>query len=124
DVGTLESGTPFMVMEYLEGVDLGQVLASKGRLSIDEAVDYVLQACAGLAEAHAAGIIHRDLKPANLFLANRADSDVVLKVVDFGISKVDRAEAGNLTTTRDLMGSPLYMSPEQLRSSHDVDARA
>lgn len=124
DVGILESGAPFMVMEYLEGEDLEQYLQARGPLSVDEAIDYVLQACAGLAEAHAAGIVHRDLKPANLFLATRADSGCVLKVVDFGISKlIGGATTGDLTLTQDLMGSPFYMSPEQLRSLRDVDAR-
>ena len=124
DVGVLESGAPFMVMEYLEGEDLGQHLQARGPLSVDDAIDYVLQACAGLAEAHAAGIVHRDLKPANLFLATRADSGCVLKVVDFGISKLmGGATTDDLTLTQDLMGSPLYMSPEQLRSLRDVDAR-
>jgi serine/threonine protein kinase len=124
DIGALESGEPFMVMEYLEGEDLGHILKTLGPLTSDDAVDYVLQACAGLAEAHASGIIHRDLKPANLFLAHRVDTASVVKIVDFGISKVNVAGVvGKLTDTRDLMGSPLYMSPEQLASSRDVDAR-
>ena len=124
DIGTLTSGEPFMVMEYLEGEDLGQILQASGPLGADDAIDYVLQACAGLAEAHATGIIHRDLKPANLFLARRADTVSVVKIVDFGISKVSiPGVAGKATNTRDLMGSPLYMSPEQLASSSDVDAR-
>ena len=124
DVGTLDSGAPFMVMEYLEGEDLGQMLKAGGPFSVGDAIDYVLQGCAGLAEAHAAGIIHRDLKPANLFLARREDTASVVKIVDFGISKVrvDGVEQ-KLTSTSDLMGSPLYMSPEQLASSRDVDAR-
>ena len=125
DVGTFDSGEPFIVMEYLEGQDLGQVLREGGALAIDDAVDYVLQACAALAEAHAAGIIHRDLKPANLFLATRQDTVSVVKVVDFGISKVTAAiPTGKLTSTQDLMGSPLYMSPEQLAVSHDIDGRS
>ena len=124
DVGTLASGEPFMVMEYLEGEDLGQILQAHGPLGVGDAIDYVLQACAGLAEAHAAGIIHRDLKPANLVLARRVDTVSVVKIVDFGISKVKvPGVVGKLTNVRDLMGSPLYMSPEQLASSSDVDAR-
>jgi serine/threonine-protein kinase len=124
DIGALATGEPFMVMEYLEGEDLGQILKTRGPLGVDEAIDYVLQACAGLAEAHMAGIIHRDLKPGNLFLARRVDTDSVVKIVDFGISKVRVDGAvGKLTDTRDLMGSPLYMSPEQLASSRDVDGR-
>ncbi|MGZ3456492.1 MAG: serine/threonine-protein kinase [Polyangiales bacterium] len=124
DVGILESGAPFMVMEYLQGEDLEQHLLTRGPLAVDDAIHYVLEACAGLSEAHAAGIIHRDLKPANLFLATRSDTGCVLKVVDFGISRLLEAPRNNLTSTQDLMGSPLYMSPEQLRSLHDVDERA
>ena len=124
DVGTLDSGAPYMVMEFLEGEDLGKILMAQGPLPVDDAIDYVLQACAGLAEAHAAGIIHRDLKPANLVLARREDTVSVVKIVDFGISKVNVPGVANkLTSTRDLMGSPLYMSPEQLASARDVDAR-
>jgi len=124
DIGTLATGEPFMVMEYLEGEDLGQILQAHGQLGVDDAIDYVLQACAGLAEAHATGIIHRDLKPANLFLARRVDTVSVVKIVDFGISKVRvPGVVGKLTNVRDLMGSPLYMSPEQLASSSDIDAR-
>ena len=125
DVGTFDSGEPFIVMEYLEGQDLGQLLREGGPLAIDDAVDFILQACAGLAEAHAAGIIHRDLKPANLFLAERQDTARVVKVVDFGISKVTAAiPTGKITNTRDLMGSPLYMSPEQLSMLPDIDGRS
>jgi serine/threonine-protein kinase len=111
-------------MEYLEGEDLSQRL-ERGPLPIDEAVDYVLQACAAIAEAHRVGIVHRDLKPGNLFLARRRDGTSTVKVVDFGISKVAstaQREERALTTT--LMGSPFYMSPEQLRGDRDVDGRA
>ena len=124
DVGTLESGTPYMVMEYLSGSDLADALRAGGPMSPQAAVEYVLQACEALAEAHAAGIIHRDLKPANLFLTRRADASPCVKVLDFGISKV--ATGGSdprITDTKAVMGSPLYMSPEQLKSSRDVDAR-
>ena len=125
DVGTFDSGEPFIVMEYLEGQDLGQLLRAGGALAIDDAVDYILQVCAALAEAHGAGIIHRALKPANLFLAERQDTAPVVKVVDFGISKVTAAiPTGKITNTRDLMGSPLYMSPEQLSLSHAIDGRS
>jgi serine/threonine-protein kinase len=128
DVGTLETGAPFMVMEYLQGRDLSEVLSSKSKLPPEEAVEYVLQACEAIAEAHAAGIVHRDLKPANLFLTQRADGSQIIKVLDFGISKVTRTgESGpdmSLTKTSTMMGSPLYMSPEQMRSSRDVDARS
>ncbi|XXY50647.1 serine/threonine-protein kinase [Sorangium sp. So ce269] len=124
DVGTLESGTPYMVMEYLSGSDLSDALRTGGRMPPQAAVEYVLQACEALAEAHAAGIVHRDLKPANLFLTRRADGSPCVKVLDFGISKVATGGADpRITDTKAVMGSPLYMSPEQLKSSRDVDAR-
>ncbi|WP_437594846.1 protein kinase domain-containing protein [Sorangium sp. So ce1000] len=124
DVGTLESGTPYMVMEYLSGSDLADALRAGGPMPPQAAVEYVLQACEALAEAHAAGIIHRDLKPANLFLTRRADGSPCVKVLDFGISKVATGGADpRITDTKAIMGSPLYMSPEQLKSSRDVDAR-
>jgi serine/threonine protein kinase len=128
DVGTLENGAPYLVMEYLEGEDLGQLIDAKGALPEYLALDYAIQACEGLAEAHAAGIIHRDLKPANLFLARRTDGSVRVKLLDFGISKLAPAPGSqpeiNMTSTQGLMGSPLYMSPEQMRSSRTVDQRA
>ena len=126
DVGTIESGIPFMVMEYLEGRDLASELDRRGQLPVEEAVGYLLEACEALAEAHVAGIIHRDLKPANLFLETRADGSRRVKVLDFGVSKLllSLSEgAGALTKTSSLVGSPLYMSPEQLDSARDVDAR-
>ncbi len=125
DVGKLENGVPFMAMEYLDGKDLSIILREQGRLSVELAVDYVLQACEALAEAHALGIVHRDLKPANLFLIKRADGSTCIKVIDFGISKTtaDPAEM-SLTRTNSIIGSPLYMSPEQMRSSRTVDARS
>ena len=128
DVGMLSEGTPFMVMEYLDGTDLGNVIATAGPLATERAVDYVLQACEALAEAHLAGIVHRDLKPDNLFLA-QASGKSTIKVLDFGISKVSskRSETGRLaelTEANDQFGTPVYMSPEQLRSAADVDARA
>jgi serine/threonine-protein kinase len=123
DVGTLENGTPYMVMEYLEGRDLSSLLESRGTLEISEAVEYVLQVCEAVAEAHTAGIVHRDLKPANLFLTERPDGSPCVKVLDFGVSKV-LGEEGKLTTDRQALGSPLYMSPEQMNSSAQVDARS
>jgi eukaryotic-like serine/threonine-protein kinase len=127
DVGDLPNGAPYIVMEYLEGEDLGQRLEQRGALPVEEAVSYVLQACEALAEAHAAGIVHRDLKPPNLFLARTAGRMATLKVLDFGISKAldETTEGGrNLTSTSMIMGTPHYMSPEQLRSSRDVDQRS
>jgi len=124
DVGKLEDGRPYMVMEYLEGKDLGDVIEHDGELPVGDAVDYVLQACEAIAEAHAAGIIHRDLKPKNLFLALTVDGRPLVKVLDFGISKIeDEAEDMSLTRTTEVIGSPSYMSPEQLRASKQVDLR-
>jgi serine/threonine-protein kinase len=122
DVGALDNGAPFMVLEYLEGSDLKALLAERGPLPLGDAVEYVLQACEGLAEAHAAGIVHRDLKPANLFLTTDASRMPCIKIFDFGISKL----VGDLTLTTEaqIMGSPLYMSPEQCNSAKDVDGRA
>lgn len=125
DVGTLESGSPYMVMEYLEGSDLAAVMAASTCLSIEDATDYILQACEAIAEAHARGIVHRDLKPANLFLSREPGGTAKVKVLDFGISKTTLAGGFEpaLTKTTALMGSPLYMSPEQMRSTRSVDAR-
>jgi hypothetical protein len=125
DVGRLENGSPYMVMEYLEGVDLGEHVKG-AHLPIDAAADFVLQACEAIAVAHALGIVHRDLKPANLFVTIRPDGSPLIKVLDFGISKVVGITEQNpsLTKTSAVMGSPLYMSPEQMRSARNVDARA
>jgi tRNA A-37 threonylcarbamoyl transferase component Bud32 len=126
DVGTLPNGAPYIVMEYLEGGDLSAWLAQRGPLPIELAVEFVLQACVALADAHALGIVHRDLKPANLFCVRRSDGQLSIKVLDFGISKLVESVAGpgmSMTKTAALMGSPLYMSPEQMRSSKDVDAQ-
>lgn len=128
DVGTLDDGSPYIVMEYLRGTDLEELLRRRGPLAVDEAIDCILQACEAVAEAHRLGIVHRDLKPANLFLARRPDGSPLVKVLDFGISKLSApgtsgaAEAG-VTTADSMMGSPRYMSPEQMRSAKDVDAR-
>ncbi|HEY5374115.1 MAG TPA: serine/threonine-protein kinase [Polyangiaceae bacterium] len=125
DVGAFENGAPYMVMEYLDGRDLSALITERGALSPADAVDAVLQACEALAEAHALGIVHRDLKPANLFLTRRPDGTPSVKVLDFGISKVTNASASDnaMTKTSAIMGSPLYMSPEQMTASRDVDAR-
>jgi eukaryotic-like serine/threonine-protein kinase len=126
DVGQLENGAPYMVMEYLEGNDLGAWLEKRGVMPVEQAVDFVLQACEALADAHSLGIVHRDLKPANLFCIQRSDGQLSIKVLDFGISKITTAgEAGHgMTKTSMLMGSPLYMSPEQMKLTKGVDARA
>ncbi len=127
DVGKLESGAPYMVMEFLEGSDLGKVLAHQGPLPLESAADWIFQACEAVAEAHAAGIVHRDLKPENLFLTRTVGGAPKVKVLDFGVSKAVRGSSGELsglTRTRAMLGSPLYMAPEQMRSSRDVDSRA
>jgi len=130
DVARLDSGCPYIVMEQLQGADLGVALWENGPLSVPQAIDYLLQACDGLAEAHSLGIVHRDLKPGNLFLANTPEG-VVLKVLDFGISKEvntplrrARVSRTSLTSAGDPVGSPYYMAPEQMRASPDIDARA
>lgn len=127
DVGTVPDGGPYMVMEYLVGEDLGRTVRG-GPLPTPRAVDYILQACDALAEAHALGIVHRDIKPENLFVAQRASSTPILKIIDFGISKAtskngESANWGRETAANDRFGTPLYMSPEQLRSTTQVDAR-
>ncbi|HVY49507.1 MAG TPA: serine/threonine-protein kinase, partial [Minicystis sp.] len=119
DVGTLETGAPYMVMEFLEGSDLSAVLKEQGPPPVRDAVEYVIQAADAVAEAHAIGIVHRDLKPANLFLARRPGAPARVKVLDFGISKVvapdeqqGPLEQRTVTRTRAWLGSPLYMAPE------------
>jgi len=128
DVGTLDDGLPYMVMEHLTGTDLNELLHQRHMLPVEEAVDYVLQGMEAVAEAHTLGLVHRDLKPANLFLTTRPDGSGLVKVLDFGISKAtetgtDGARDPSLTATSAVMGSPMYMSPEQLRSSKNVDTR-
>jgi eukaryotic-like serine/threonine-protein kinase len=126
DVDMLKNGLPFMIMERLEGADLAAVCQERGQLPVEEAVGYILDACEALAEVHALGIVHRDLKPANLFLARRPDGKTLVKVLDFGISKVNPGFAGAsyITTAKGaLLGSPSYMSPEQMESASDVDPR-
>jgi eukaryotic-like serine/threonine-protein kinase len=129
DVGELASGAPFMVMEFLEGKDLDDVLQIHGKVPIQDAVGYLLDACEAMAEAHAAGIVHRDLKPANLFLTTTADGGKTIKVLDFGISKdAGGLEGGDsskkLTQTTAVFGSPLYMPPEQMRSARLAETRS
>ncbi len=123
DVGTLESGAPYMVMEYLVGSELSTWLRQRGALPVEDAVEILLQIAEALAEAHASGIVHRDLKPTNLFIVERRDGGAHVKVLDFGISKM--AEEGvDATQTATILGSPLYMSPEQMRSAKAVDPRS
>ena len=121
DAGVSADG-PYMVMEYLEGHSLARLLELQGRLDLESAAEYAIQVCEGLAEAHARGIVHRDVKPDNLFLVERSPGWQIVKLLDFGISKISFAEKGNLKTSI-IMGSPCYMSPEQLRSTATVDHR-
>ncbi|WP_394824590.1 protein kinase domain-containing protein [Pendulispora albinea] len=126
--GRTEDGLSYMVLELLEGIDLADHLTQRGRLGVAEAVDIVLEALEAVEEAHRHGIIHRDLKPGNLFLHRRGNGAQVVKVLDFGISKrshpfSDTSGEQELTMTRALLGSPFYMSPEQLQDSKSVDTR-
>jgi serine/threonine-protein kinase len=125
DMGQLEDGRPYIAMELLQGGDLGALLLMRGPLPVAEAVDYVLQALDALAEAHAGGIVHRDLKPSNLFLAVQGEGRSTVKILDFGISKADDAlgGSGSITASRSIVGSPTYMSPEQMKNSKKVDYR-
>jgi serine/threonine-protein kinase len=122
DVGVADDGSPYMVMEYLEGLNLNDVVEILGVLDIPSVAEYAIQTCEGLAEAHARGIIHRDIKPDNLFLVERSGGWRTIKILDFGISKVVLANAQNISTGT-IVGSPCYMSPEQLRSTATVDHR-
>ncbi len=129
DVGTMSDGAPYMVMEFLDGKDLGAVIHERGVLTSRAATEYALQVCEALAVAHAKGIVHRDIKPENLMLTERAGGMRIVKVLDFGISKT--ALTGSIfgsdlptVKTVNLMGTPLYMSPEQMRCTDHVDARS
>jgi serine/threonine-protein kinase len=133
DVGSLDGGAPYIVMEYLEGTDLSALLQKRGPFPVHEACDYIIQACEAIAEAHAHGIVHRDLKPANLFLTRGSGGEPVVKVLDFGVSKVlelglddtsSRHPDSVVTKATDLLGSPSYMAPEQVVSARDADARS
>lgn len=127
DVGSFDNGVPYMVMEYLDGMDLTAVLQQESALPIEQAVEFVLQACEAIAEAHGLGIVHRDLKPANLFRIRRADGLWSIKVLDFGISKLSGLGGSGpdirATATNAVFGTPLYMSPEQMTASRNVDSR-
>jgi serine/threonine-protein kinase len=125
DVGQLPTGEPYLVMERLDGIELDIFIEEHAPLAQSEAVDLVLEACAGLAEAHAIGLVHRDIKPSNLFLSTRADGQSVLKILDFGISKrLVHGSRKGLTNPDRSLGSPWYMSPEQMTNASLVDQRA
>jgi serine/threonine-protein kinase len=128
DVGKLSSGAPYLVMEYLDGRDLASLLVEKKRLEVGEAVRYALQACVALGEAHACGIVHRDLKPQNIFLTKGPRGQPLVKVLDFGLAKldaveIDEAARSGVTRTGMLLGSPNYVAPEQLHDPREADGR-
>ncbi len=121
--------TPYLVMEMLSGQDLGAFLKDAGPVSPDLALRIIAQACIGLQKAHAANVVHRDIKPSNIFLHRREEGEVIVKLLDFGIAKVmmDQAQdlsKGELTKTGHMLGSPLYMSPEQALGDRDIDHRS
>jgi serine/threonine-protein kinase len=125
DAGMLDEGAPFLVMELLHGTDLCALLARQRMLPPAIAVDFVLQACDALGEAHALGIVHRDIKPSNLFVVTHPDGSKIVKVLDFGISKSPVPDGDpSLTQTAALLGTPAYMAPEQMRSARNADARS
>jgi eukaryotic-like serine/threonine-protein kinase len=123
DVGVLDTGAPYLVMELLEGRDLASLVESGATIAVADAVEYLLHVCEAMGEAHASGIVHRDLKPANLFLTTDTGGAPCVKVLDFGVSKLTGAEMA-LTGTVQALGSPLYMSPEQMQAARDVDGRS
>jgi serine/threonine-protein kinase len=123
DVGAFENGVPYMEMEFLEGYDLGELLKQRKTLPVPWACELMLQTCEALAEAHSLAIVHRDVKPTNLFVTWRPDGSALIKVLDFGISKSPMGSDMNLTQTQSLLGTPAYMSPEQMRSARLVDTR-
>ncbi len=123
DVGTMPDGTPFMIMEYLEGNDLNQILRHHGPQTAPIVCDLMLQACEGMSEAHAMGIVHRDIKPSNYFITRRPDGSMLLKILDFGISKTP-VGFEELTGAQAVIGTPSYMAPEQMKSGREADARS
>ena len=124
DFGTHDDGTPYIVLELLEGRDLASVLKESETLDVGLAASYMIEACAAVAELHSQDMVHRDLKPGNLFVVKKLDGTPTIKILDFGIAKAAVKPDFDLTSTTNIMGSPAYMSPEQLRSSKNVDARS
>ncbi len=126
DVGKLPNGAPYLVMEYMEGRDLAQVIQREGHpgIEVPRAVYFIIQALRGLQVAHTIGVIHRDMKPSNCFVLEKDGEPDFVKLLDFGISKVSQGKSASLTQTNSALGTPLYMSPEQARSPRDVDLRS
>jgi eukaryotic-like serine/threonine-protein kinase len=124
DFGMTNEGDPYIVMEYLDGIALGGLLSVLGPLPFERAVDLVVQACAGMQQAHDAGVLHRDLKPQNLFVCRRSDATDLVKIVDFGVAKLLDGAASGVTGTGGMVGTPSYMSPEQARGEPNIDRRA
>ena len=123
DVGRLDNGVPFIVMEHLDGADLNAIIKHHGRQDAAIAVDLLLQACDGIAEAHSLGIIHRDIKASNFFVTQPRNQAPLLKVLDFGIATAPEGPS-DLTSTQSLLGTPAYMAPEQMRASRNADPRS
>lgn len=128
DVGNLDAAhgaLPYLALEYLEGTDLDRVIVSRGRVAYGDAFSWCADACDGVAEAHGLGVVHRDLKPSNVFLASRSEGPIV-KVLDFGIAAGEPAgeSPSKITNLGTVVGSPAYMSPEQMMAASDVDARS
>ena len=123
DAGQLEDGSPYVVMELLDGVPLSSLLERFSKLSVPVAASVIAQVCDGVAVAHRAGIVHRDLKPENIFIVRAGEGNESVKILDFGISKFAGGDK-QLTTAGTTMGTPAYMPSEQLQGLPDVDGRA
>lgn len=121
--GSSDSSSPYLVLEYLDGCDVCELLRRNGPFGVEQVVRVALDICEGLHEAHASGVVHRDVKPENLFVTQRIDGEPLVKILDFGVSK-QLFGPSSMTKPGSPVGSPHYMSPEQLRASDDVDARA
>ena len=129
DVGNLDAtqgSLPYLALEYIEGTDLGRIVETQGRVPYRQALAWCADACEGIAEAHALGVVHRDVKPSNVFLASAGPgARPIVKVIDFGIAAADEATGdARITSTGKIVGSPEYMSPEQMMAAGDVDLRA
>jgi serine/threonine-protein kinase len=125
DYGRSAEGLYYYAMEYLDGINLGELVAREGAVPLPRALHILRQLCAGLAAAHAAGLVHRDVKPENIMICRRGEEPDVVKILDFGmVKRIDSAHSRNLTRGLRILGTPLYMAPERLRDPADVDTRA